>query len=152
MRKIEAGTLGGRRSNIEVFKSIGSEDQKVFYWRLIFNKMWKKNAVERNCNKREYILANLSSIISTFLRFRLMQFNLKKNLCGYLRCHFKALQRLKKKKIKALYRLSLKVLCCVTSWGFISYPWVIPSPRFQKAVLTQGWLSQKELRRPRSLP
>jgi len=38
VRKIEAGTLGGR-SSIEVFKSIGSEDQKVFYWRLIFNKM-----------------------------------------------------------------------------------------------------------------
>ena len=29
MRKIEAGTLGGR-SSIEVFKSIGSEDQKYF--------------------------------------------------------------------------------------------------------------------------
>ena len=149
MRKIEAGTLGGRRSNIEVFKSIGSEDQKVFYWRLIFNKMWKKNAVERNCNKREYILASLSSIISTFLRFRLMQFNLKKNLCGYPRCHFKALQRLKKKKKiqGTLQTLSLKVLCCVTIWGFISYSWVIPSPRFQKAVLTQGWFKSEGIKK-----
>lgn len=152
MRKIEAGTLGGR-SSIEVFKSIGSEDQKVFYWRLIFNKMWKKNAVERNCNKREDSLASLSSIISTFLRFRLMQFNLKKSLCGYPRCHFKALQKLKKKKKKLRHLTDcLWKLFCVTSWGFIRYPWVIPSPRFQKAVLTQGWLKSEGIKKTQVPP
>lgn len=155
MRKIEAGTLGGRRSNIEVFKSIGSEDQKVFYWRLIFNKMWKKNAVERNCNKREYILASLSSIISTFLRFRLMQFNLKKNLCGYPRCHFKALQRLKKKKkkIKVPYRLCLWKFSAVLPFeALLATPGSFHPLDSRRLSWLKADLSQKELRRPRFLP
>ena len=114
--------------------------------------MWKKNAVERNCNKREDILASLSSIISTFLRFRLMQFNLKKSLCGYPRCHFKALQRLKKKKKLRHLTNCLWKLFCVTSWGFIRYPWVIPSPRFQKAVLIQGWLKSEGIKKTQVPP
>lgn len=38
----------------------------------------RRNALERNCNKREDILVSLSSMMSPFLKFKLMQFILKK--------------------------------------------------------------------------
>lgn len=96
--------LRGRWSRIEVFKIIRSEDQKVFYCKLIFNKKWKKNALERNCNKRKDILASLSSMIPTFFLFKLMQFNLqkkKKKLChipGAILKHYRD------KSLKDLFR------------------------------------------------